>query len=213
MYNTATLLLYMDILDIDEYFRAQRYLKTSKSKIRIAASKCGFVLDSIIYLISPTKTASKKNILTFNINMFYAIYIEEIDAYRKQNCVGHAFGIFYEYNTQKWKIIDGYIGLRECSIRDVEISDVIHLCGGNRNYYESVCGVSIENTVLLSSADVFETPICLLYECLNTYNKLVDLATNRLNNEQIGLSDDHLFLLSGKCDKFEAKRNLSGMKV
>jgi hypothetical protein len=210
-YHVATIrmLLYLDVLDIDNIFTINEIFELSYENI--IETKCNFVFESVGYLLNffdrkfifDNYDIGKQNKkIIFDPKYLYVVTMQGMTTINILTDIGHEFILVYV--NGKWYIVDSYFGIRNIEYREINIknfSDMIETCHITfdlenwNNLFK--CNETKGRT------ECFHCVIKIFgweNDLENNFKKLVFKSKNRLENENVGVSDDHLFLLDGELD-------------
>lgn len=210
LHPTVKLLLYIDELDIDEVFDA--CIKTSLSLDKVIESKCGTTQTAISYLLSFSNPIKEPQDIV--INKAYHIQLQGISDNGNFTDTGHAFILLN--NSNNWFMIDSYIGHRRLTCKIITLQTILNLLSELKQTFNedlwfllTECENNDNNTTKLLSLiyqyDYSDTDIN------ENFIQIVQRAKERLKNEDIGISDDHLCLLSPNLNKQEADEYLNSL--
>lgn len=202
--STIKLLLYTGYLDIDDHFYAYRVTKFDDD--RVFATKCGNTSGAVAYLLNFTNTIETT---FFRSNKAYQVTFQGVDNNDKYTTLGHEFVLLN--NDSKWILIDSYIGYRELTCKFVDIDKITTIIKSLEEKFDNDLWVQLtgcsENTddKMLLTIYEYDYHIDIIEE---NFKLLVKKAKYRLNNEEVGLSDDILFVLDVNLDQEEANKYL-----
>lgn len=222
IYPTTVLLTYLDELDINELFNACKLANLSVEEV--LKSKCGTMSNTISYLLKfsnpseifSNETSYQKKFSSphFNTNKAYSVEIQGTTNNGIFTNTGHCFILIND--GVNWVMMDSYIGEREFSYEIVNlqsINDKIFTLKQkfNNDLWLELTSCNNEDT-LTTKANIlmFEYD----YSFTNIKEKFLQLlekAKTRLNNEDIGIDDSYLFLLSSCLDIEDANNYLNSL--
>lgn len=214
------MLIYLDILDLTDFYEYVNQTKMSHELI--IKTKCGLITDCLKYLLSFTnkKTVydnTNKNYLFTNFDKNYG-YVLTIDVMNKDRSekidpiIDHQFIVINHDN--KWYILDGYIDQKEfqyIEIDPMKLSQFVYdmAIKFDIKKWNEIFDVTVQRSDLKYARTVIHRYTWQNSDKMN--KKFLDLIKRtryRLNNEPIGVSDDHLALLNEDLDVNAAKKYL-----
>ena len=212
--DATRLLLYIDYIDLDDFYSACRRTKLLTEEAII--TKCGNVTFTILYLLS-FKQGEELFLNTLNLDptKMYSFTLIGQDEKELLTIVGHTFILIFLDN--QWVILDSYILCRGFTCRPVDninvlLEDLLILQEEyNPETWWRLTGCHEEDKATKTISYEIVEYNYNLNEIEEAFHSLVQKAKNRLANEEIGIDDDHLVLLSSERDPEEAREYLESL--
>ena len=206
--DTIRLLLYIDYLDIDEFYEVCE--RTALPVEQIIESKCGNISGSIGYLLNFTNTKEEPE--QFSSNKAYSFELYGVN--EELTNTGHAFILINDGN--EWLMLDSYIGYRRFRCERVELNHVLSIVKMLRTKFRNdlwteLTGVD-ENDDETDKIDVMVFEYDYSMKTINKkFKELIKRAEDRLNNSDIGLSDEYLSIIAEDLDSETANNYLDSL--
>ncbi|SNW62143.1 Hypothetical protein ORPV_239 [Orpheovirus IHUMI-LCC2] len=203
VYPTSRLMLYNDMSDIDELYTIQNI--NGMEIDNIIREKCSYTTYSISYLLDFKVSEDKPTA--------YSIELQGISDKGILTNVGHTFVMINYHNL--WYILDSYIGVRGYTIKEVNKDDVFNMIYKMMDKFEVGVWKMLTDVIEDGKDTKYIDFRMYSYEydenrILERYNTIVTKSFIRLNDD-IGKSDEYLYLLCTSLDINDATEYLNNL--
>ena len=203
---SVQLMLYLDYLDIDDFYYA--CARTALSAKEVFESKCGNTQQALSYLLDfSDQKIDDRDLSDIPSDRAQYIELQGIDINDTFTNTGHGFILLYEDGN--WIMFDSYIGCRDFTCKVVNIEYIQFVLSKietqfNDDLWRGLTGCKSDDD-LTTKISIFMSQYKWTFEKINErFNELVKSALNRLENEETGISDEYLAILSPTLSKDEA---------
>jgi len=210
LYSTVRLLLYLDKLDIDDFYSV--CVRTSLSTKEVIETKCGSMQGAISFLLSFSNPVEKP--LHFLPNKAYYFELRGKSIADTPTDIDHVFTLINDGHD--WLIIDSYINCRGFTCRIVTLDSILSILSRLERKFNSESWLQLtecrEKDTITEKIDIAVYQYDYSISTMDSqFIKLIDSAKHRLEHEKIGLSDEYLFLISSNLDPKVADNYLNSL--
>lgn len=217
LYPTIRLLLYLEQLDVDEFYHVCS--RASLSAERAIETKCGNMQAGVSYLLNfsnPIKRPPQflpNKAYYFEVHGLARVEIQGVTDYDITN-TSHGFVLIN--NGEKWLMLDSYIGCRGFTCRPVILDGILNTLALLREKFNNELWIALtgcsDNNANTDKVDVLMYQYDYsTFDLKSRFANLIELARNRLNNEEVGLSDEYLVLLAADRQQETAHSYLNSL--